>query len=312
MKMPPAPYICIPGVPNFRDLGGHPVTATASASHPGGGGGKHEVRRNTVFRSGRPTMVLGRGVRKLRMLALSHTYDLRSRQELTSARYDPATTLWAGAERVCAPVFRPEEFERDGLVGRFAKYGTSVEGPLESLSQILFSATHPQNASRPYARILEHLSASSPSPSSSSSSSSSSPHPPSPMLIHCDLGRDRTAVICALILSLCGVSDQVVAHEYSLTDVELALHYKSLADQVQGHPLFAGTREDAESLVLSRKENMLCFLQTLRQRHGSIEQCVINHDLLQADGIARLRRNMVVDAAKNHSIVAAWDALDLE
>ena len=48
---------------------------------------------------------------------------------------------------------------------------------------------------------------------------------------------------------------------------------------------------------------MLCFLKKLRQKHGSIEKCVINHDLLQAEGIARLRRNMVVDAAKNHSIV---------
>ncbi|KAH0491547.1 hypothetical protein TgHK011_002972 [Trichoderma gracile] len=294
--MPPAPYICIPGVPNFRDIGGYPLL-----SHP-----TKRVRRNTVFRSGRPTLVLDRGVKKLKMLAISHMYDLRSRQELTSARYDPATMLWDGiTERVSVPVFRPEEYEGDGgLVGRFDRFGTSVEGPLESLSQILLSATHPQNPCRPYARILQHLSSSSPSSSSS--------HPPSPILIHCDLGQDRTAVICALVLSLCGVSDDLVAHEYSLTDVELACHHKSLADKLQGHPAFQGTREDAEALVLSRKENMLCFLKKLRQKHGSIGKCVINHDLLQADGIARLRRNMIVDAAKNHSIVAAWDALDLE
>ncbi|KAL6872309.1 protein-tyrosine phosphatase-like protein [Trichoderma longibrachiatum] len=299
--MPPAPYICIPGVPNFRDIGGHPLSAQPTK----------QVRRNTVFRSGRPTLVLDRGVKKLKMLAISHMFDLRSRQELTSARYDPAGMLWAGTERVGVPVFRPEEYceGADGLVGRFERFGTSVEGPLESLTQILLSATHPQNPSRPYARILQHLS----SPSfSSTSSPSSSPHPPSPILIHCDLGQDRTAVICALVLSLCGVSDDLVAHEYSLTDVELACHHKSLADKVQGHPAFKGTREDAEVLVLSRKENMLCFLKKLRQKHGSVEKCVINHGLLEAEGIARLRRNMIVDAAKNHSIVAAWDALDLE
>ncbi|OTA00781.1 Tyrosine specific protein phosphatase and dual specificity protein phosphatase [Trichoderma parareesei] len=283
--MPPAPYICIPGVPNFRDIGGQPLSSQPTK----------QVRRNTVFRSGRPTIVLDRGVKKLKMLAITHMFDLRSRQELTSARYDPATMLWPGTERVSVPVFRPEEYAGDGgggLVGRFDRFGTSVEGPLESLSRILLSATHPQNASRPYARILQHLS--SPSPSS---------HPPSPILIHCDLGQDRTAVICALVLSLCGVSDDLVAHEYSLTDVELACHHKSLADKVQGNPAFKGTREDAEALVLSRKENMLCFLKKLRQKHGSIEKCVINHDLLQAEGIARLRRNMIVDAAKNHCLV---------
>lgn len=117
--MPPAPYICIPGVPNFRDIGGHPLSAQPTK----------QVRRNTVFRSGRPTLVLDRGVKKLKMLAISHMFDLRSRQELTSARYDPAGMLWAGTERVGVPVFRPEEYceGADGLVGRFERFGTSVE-----------------------------------------------------------------------------------------------------------------------------------------------------------------------------------------
>lgn len=56
-------------------------------------------------------------------------------------------------------------------------------------------------------------------------------------------------------------------------------------------------------LFFFRNENMLCFLTQLKEKHGSIEQCIIDHDLLQADGIERLRRNMIVDAAKNYSIV---------
>jgi hypothetical protein len=48
---------------------------------------------------------------------------------------------------------------------------------------------------------------------------------------------------------------------------------------------------------------MLCFLKKLKKEHGSIEQCVIDYNLLQPDGIERLRRNMIVDKAKNHSIV---------
>lgn len=51
---------------------------------------------------------------------------------------------------------------------------------------------------------------------------------------------------------------------------------------------------------------MLCFLMKLRKRYGSIEKCIIGHNLLQADGIARLRRNMIVDASKNHSIVGKF------
>lgn len=46
---------------------------------------------------------------------------------------------------------------------------------------------------------------------------------------------------------------------------------------------------------------MLRFLKSLREKHGSIEQCVIDHELLDGDGISRLRENMIVDAATNHS-----------
>lgn len=46
---------------------------------------------------------------------------------------------------------------------------------------------------------------------------------------------------------------------------------------------------------------MIRFLESLREKHGSIEQCIKNHKLLDDDGISRLRENMIVDAATNQS-----------
>ncbi|KAH6611013.1 tyrosine phosphatase, partial [Trichoderma cornu-damae] len=276
--VPPAPYICIPGVANFRDIGGYPIS-----SQPG-----KEIRRNTVFRSARPTLIMPRGVAKLKMLAITHAFDLRSRQELTHKGYDTSKMIWLGTERVPAPVFRPEEYSPDSLAIQFADHSTSFEGFAEAFKEILFSGSHVQNAARPFAKILEHL---------------SSDTPPTPILIQCHLGKDRTGVICALILSLCGASDEVVAGEYSLTDVELAAHHGELVKQLLRNPAFKGTPEDAKTMVSSRKENMLCFLKKLREKHGSIEQCILDYKLLQPEGIDRLRRNLIVDAAKNHSIV---------
>ncbi|OPB41937.1 Tyrosine specific protein phosphatase and dual specificity protein phosphatase [Trichoderma guizhouense] len=289
--MASAPYISIPGVANFRDIGGTPI-----ASHPG-----KQVRRNIVFRSARPDISTSRGKKKLQMLAITHTYDLRSTQELSSSKsYDRSKLIWAGTTtRVSVPVFRPEEYAPDAVVARFAKHGASCEGFAEAFSEILFSASHVQNKTRPFATILEHL--------------SSGSNPPSPMLIHCSLGKDRTGVICALILSLCGVSDEDVAKDYSFSEKELAPLLPSHADKLSGNPAFKaskGTLQDAEILVRTRKENMLCFLMKLRKKYGSIEKCIIGHNLLQADGIARLRRNMIVDASKNHSIVDKWDEED--
>ncbi|KAL7954256.1 protein-tyrosine phosphatase-like protein [Trichoderma compactum] len=265
-----APYISIPGVANFETLAALPS----------------------------PHILERRGKAKLQMLAITHTYDLRSIQEISSSKsYDKGKLIWAGTTtRVSVPVFRPEEYAPDSVVARFAKHGASCEGFAEAFSEILFSASHVQNKARPFATILEHL--------------SSDTSPPTPMLIHCSIGKDRTGVICALILSLCGVSDEAVAKDYSFSEKELAPHLPSLADKLSGNPAFKGTRKDAEILVRTRKENMLCFLMKLRKRYGSIDKCVIGHNLLQADGIARLRRNLIVDASKNHSIVDAWEETD--
>ncbi|KAL6692223.1 hypothetical protein J3F84DRAFT_113551 [Trichoderma pleuroticola] len=114
-----APYISIPGVANFRDIGGTPI-----ASHPG-----KEVRRNIVFRSARPDISTSRGKAKLQMLAITHTYDLRSTQEHSSSKsYDKGKLIWAGTTtRVSVPVFRPEEYAPDAVVARFAKHGASCE-----------------------------------------------------------------------------------------------------------------------------------------------------------------------------------------
>ncbi|KAM0250199.1 hypothetical protein ACHAQJ_008742 [Trichoderma viride] len=292
---PRTPYICVPGIANFRDIGGYSI-----ASQPG-----KEIRRNVVFRSARPSFnfdpsISERGIKKLKMLAISHVYDLRSRDELTDKVYDRKELLWPGTDRVFAPVFRPEEYSPNAVAFQFAKRGPSPEGFAIAFSEILFSASHYQNKWRPFARILEHL------------ASETHPPPELPMLIHCDLGKDRTGVICALILSLCGVSDEDVAKEYHHTDIELASHQKELVRRLRRNPAFQGTDEDADILVSSRNENMLCFLKKLKREHGSIEQCILDHKLLQPDGIERLRRNMIIDAAKNYSIVAAWDSLDLK
>lgn len=103
---------------------------------------------------------------------------------------------------------------------------------------MLEAATGPLNETRPYGQILEHL--------------ADDTSPPTPLLVHCTAGKDRTGVICALILSLCGVEDEIVAHEYSLTDLGLKSRHAEIISHLTSEPAFEGDPDGARRMVLAR------------------------------------------------------------
>lgn len=119
---------------------------------------------------------------------------------------------------------------------------TTHQGFVKAYSRILALGANPDHAYKPFPTILDHL---------------SSVRPPAPILIHCTAGKDRTGVICALILSLCGVSDEAVAHEYSLTDIGLQPRRDEIVDQLLASDALKGNRAGAESMISSRYFN--CF-----------------------------------------------------
>lgn len=115
---------------------------------------------------------------------------------------------------------------------------TFFQGFAQVYVSMLAAATGPLNESRPYARILEHLAGDS--------------SPPTPVLIHCTAGKDRTGVICALILSLCGVEDEIVAHEYSLTNLGLKSRHLEIIAHLKNEAAFKDDPNGAYRMVLAR------------------------------------------------------------
>jgi hypothetical protein len=74
--------------------------------------------------------------------------------------------------------------------------------------------------------------------------------PEKPLIVHCTAGKDRTGVICALVLSLCGVDDDVVAHEYSLTEVGLSREWKeSVIEHLMDNPALKGDMDGAWNMI---------------------------------------------------------------
>lgn len=81
----------------------------------------------------------------------------------------------------------------------------------------------------------------------------SSPNP-DPCLIHCTVGKDRTGVICALILMLAGVKDEDIAADYALTMAGLVQVRESILQYLMQDKksMAGGGREKAENMLGAR------------------------------------------------------------
>ncbi|GAB2917891.1 tyrosine-protein phosphatase [Micromonospora polyrhachis] len=107
-----------------------------------------------------------------------------------------------------------------------------------------------------------------------------------PVMVHCVAGKDRTGVLCALTLSLLGVSDTDIAADYALTDASAERFTAYLREHLPAH---AAT---PAAYHASPAEAMLMFLTELRERHGSVERYVRDAGL-QTDQIAALRAHLL-------------------
>ncbi|KAI1445224.1 protein-tyrosine phosphatase-like protein [Annulohypoxylon stygium] len=296
-ELPSPPFHSIPGLPNFRDIGGYPVAAgSGDPAQPQGGSNTKVVRRGLVYRSSEPSKVTEDGVSKLQGLGIGRVFDLRSALEIERGVHGNGNGWkvkeWDGARREFVPVFLDQDYSPEALALRYKNYSSeSAEGFVAAYGDILAAAASPSNNYRPFATILEHL-------------ASSSPSPPAPCLIHCTAGKDRTGVICALILSLCGVDDEVVAHEYSLTDLGLRERHAELIAHLMSNPSLQDNPESAQRMISSRKEAMLGTLATIRETHGSVEKYVIDLGLLSPEGVKQLRKNLVNE--ENEKDIVPW------
>lgn len=88
-----------------------------------------------------------------------------------------------------------------------------------------------------------------------------------PCLVHCTIGKDRTGLITALLLSLAGVPAHIIAHDYALSERYLAPFFTTFRAQVT-HQGNAG--ETFEWLLSAHPETMLATLAYLEEQYGSV------------------------------------------
>ena len=112
-----------------------------------------------------------------------------------------------------------------------------------------------------------------------------------PLVFHCAAGKDRTGVLAALLLSVLGVPDDVIAHDYGLSTLGMERMQVWLAENSpEGAEAMA--RQPSEWLT-APPEAMEAFLDGVRTRHGGfagyLRDCGVASSTLEA-----VRANLLV------------------
>lgn len=149
-----------------------------------------------------------------------------------------------------------------------------MQGFVQAYKDILLSGTDA------YKTILHHLS----QPS------------PTPCVIHCTAGKDRTGVLIALLLLLCHIPASTVADEYSLTDQGLQHLVPLFTERLLKNPALEGNREGVANMICARPEKMGETIKMMDEMFGGAEGYVRDWVGLSKEEVEAIRRNLLVDA----------------
>jgi protein-tyrosine phosphatase len=90
-----------------------------------------------------------------------------------------------------------------------------------------------------------------------------------PLAYHCMVGKDRTGIVSALVLSLLGVDDAVVAADYALSEAAMIRMLKWI--RVNRPDVFADLEANSTSIVAAAPETMELFLKGVDATYGGAE-----------------------------------------
>ncbi len=102
-----------------------------------------------------------------------------------------------------------------------------------------------------------------------------------PAIVHCMAGKDRTGVVIALVLSVLGVHDDVIASDYAATDIFLGAEYRAAAAARAAARGMDGTQ--FAGLLACRPELILDLLTYVNDIYGGADAYLAWHGLAQSD-----------------------------
>ncbi|KAH6674787.1 putative tyrosine-protein phosphatase [Halenospora varia] len=258
------PFVPIPGLSNFRDIGGYPISPSLS------------VRKGILYRGPDLAPITSAGEQKLRDLGIEVIFDLRSVPQIERAG---GVKEVEGIKRVWCPVFEEGEYTAEKAGLRYSQYASEgTDGIVGAFLEIL---TH--GATPAFKTILSHL---------------AQPQP-KPCMIHCTTGNNRSGVFIFVLLSLLGVPIDTIADEYALSELGLREGRDKVVKRLLRNPKFKAVMGDgpegvrrAQRMVGARRESMCALKEAVHGRWGGVEGYVRGVVGLSEGGIEGVRRGI--------------------
>lgn len=143
----PPQFVDIPGLANFRDIGGWPI------SNKSGNIVAH-VRKGVFYRGPDTAPIEPAGEAKLRELGITKDFDLRSKGQIVKAGGFKSVE---GIERVSCPAFPDGEYSPDKAAARYVQYASDGTDVSDSFTRVTasFNAESGEHYSCPDS-ILSH------------------------------------------------------------------------------------------------------------------------------------------------------------
>nr|POF22399.1 tyrosine-protein phosphatase [Quercus suber] len=267
--LPSPPFIEIPGIANFRGLGGD------------------EIGPGLVFRSADPSKATKDGLTKMsKDLGIRIVFDLRSTPEIKRDGPEwqgvtadkPDVFAAYGIEREWVPVFADDDYSPAQIALRYKDYTrTGSEGFVKAYKDILTAAPPAYN------KILKYLAAPS----------------PSPCLVHCTAGKDRTGIFVALLYMLAGTPKDEIAKEYALTDLGLKDLKPLFIERLLKNPIFEDNVERVRNMTSSKEENMSASIDMIEADFGGARNYMTKWCGLSEHEVDALKRNLTEGSLAN-------------
>ncbi len=266
------------GVINFRDLGGYQTEDG------------HTVSWNKMYRSAQLDRMSAQGAKNMAALGIKTVVDLRFSDEIK--RYPTMRHAVPGAE-----FFSWHDEFQDGLQGNSGEQGDAIKRSwkksLESNDPAQVREAMRLNYPKKlyshqaiYKKMLMRL-----------------VEQQTPLVFHCAAGKDRTGVAAALILSLLGVSDELIIEDYLLTQGEtenlLNSFHAGGASGPQGNSDFQQKLASyPKALVQPVFDADLSYITTLidyvNEHYGSFNEYALTVLGFDADHVESLRQRLLV------------------